>query len=193
MAPRRESRRELAQGRAAAATLASGGSANARRSGRPRPGAAAAGALTVPSTALRVAIDEVASRDPVVADLVAHIGLISHRPRDPDGPFGALVRAIVFQQLTEGLRPVRSTSCSASISGQPLDRHHVRVQAVVAAALLGLGCTAPAERSTTACPSKDLHLRPSIERLGLDPVSVSKIAGLQTSAGHVEGLCDESR
>ena len=99
MAPRRESRRELAQGRAAAATLASGGSANARRSGRPRPGAAAAGALTVPSTALLVAIDEVASRDPVVADLVAHIGLISHRPRDPDEPFGALVRAIVFQQL----------------------------------------------------------------------------------------------
>jgi DNA-3-methyladenine glycosylase II len=53
----------------------------------------------VPSTALGVAIDEVASRDPVVADLVARIGPISHRPRDPDGPFGALVRAIVFQQL----------------------------------------------------------------------------------------------
>jgi DNA-3-methyladenine glycosylase II len=53
----------------------------------------------VPATALRVAIDEVASRDPVVADLVARIGPIRHRPRDPDGPFGALVRAIVFQQL----------------------------------------------------------------------------------------------
>ena len=53
----------------------------------------------MPSTALRVAMDEVASRDPVVADLVALIGLISHRPRDPDGPFSALVRAIVVQQL----------------------------------------------------------------------------------------------
>jgi len=53
----------------------------------------------VPSTALRVAIDEVASRDAVVSDLVTRIGPISHRPRDPDGPFGALVRAIVFQQL----------------------------------------------------------------------------------------------
>ena len=53
----------------------------------------------MPATALRVAIDEVASRDPVVADLVARIGPISHRPSDPDGPFGALVRAIVFQQL----------------------------------------------------------------------------------------------
>jgi len=53
----------------------------------------------VPSTALRAAIGEVASRDPVLADLVARIGPVSHRPRHPDGPFGALVRAIVFQQL----------------------------------------------------------------------------------------------
>src|SRR5262249_14050839 len=50
-------------------------------------------------TSLRAAIDEVASRDPVLADLVARVGPIKHRPRDPDGPFGALVRAIVFQQL----------------------------------------------------------------------------------------------
>jgi 3-methyladenine DNA glycosylase/8-oxoguanine DNA glycosylase len=54
--------------------------------------------LTAPS-ALRPAIDEVASRDPVLADLVARVGPIRHRPRDPDGPFAALVRAIVFQQL----------------------------------------------------------------------------------------------
>jgi len=53
----------------------------------------------VPKTTLRAAIDEVASRDPVLAELVAHVGPIRHRPRDPDGPFGALVRAIVFQQL----------------------------------------------------------------------------------------------
>ena len=48
---------------------------------------------------LRAAIDEVASRDPVLAQLVERIGPIRHRPRDPDGPFAALVRAIVFQQL----------------------------------------------------------------------------------------------
>jgi DNA-3-methyladenine glycosylase II len=48
---------------------------------------------------LRAAIDEVAARDPVLAQLVARVGPIAHRPRDPDGPFGALVRAIVFQQL----------------------------------------------------------------------------------------------
>jgi DNA-3-methyladenine glycosylase II len=50
-------------------------------------------------TSLTAAIDEVASRDPVVAHLVAVAGRISHRPRNPDGHFGALVRSIVFQQL----------------------------------------------------------------------------------------------
>jgi 3-methyladenine DNA glycosylase/8-oxoguanine DNA glycosylase len=58
-------------------------------------------AASRPATArsLRAAIDEVASRDPVLADLVVRVGPIRHRPRDPDGPFAALVRAIVFQQL----------------------------------------------------------------------------------------------
>jgi DNA-3-methyladenine glycosylase II len=48
---------------------------------------------------LSAAVAEVAARDPVLADLVARAGPIRHRPRDPDGPFAALVRAIVFQQL----------------------------------------------------------------------------------------------
>ena len=42
---------------------------------------------------------EVAARDPVLERLVALAGPLEHRPRDPDGHFGALVRAIVFQQL----------------------------------------------------------------------------------------------
>jgi DNA-3-methyladenine glycosylase II len=50
-------------------------------------------------TSLHSAIDEVAARDPVLARLVSRVGHVAHRPRDPDGPFGALVRAIVFQQL----------------------------------------------------------------------------------------------
>jgi len=54
--------------------------------------------LTAQSS-LRAAIDEAASRDPVLADLVDRVGPIRHRPRDPEGPFAALVRAIVFQQL----------------------------------------------------------------------------------------------
>jgi 3-methyladenine DNA glycosylase/8-oxoguanine DNA glycosylase len=48
---------------------------------------------------LAAAVDEVASRDPVLAHLVVLAGPIKHRPRNPDGPFGALVRAIVYQQL----------------------------------------------------------------------------------------------
>jgi DNA-3-methyladenine glycosylase II len=48
---------------------------------------------------LAAAVDEVAARDPVLAHLVALAGPIKHRPRDPDGPFGALLRAIVYQQL----------------------------------------------------------------------------------------------
>ena len=40
-----------------------------------------------------------AATEEVLANLVALAGPIRHRPRDPDGPFGALVRAIVYQQL----------------------------------------------------------------------------------------------
>jgi DNA-3-methyladenine glycosylase II len=53
----------------------------------------------VARASLPAATDQVAARDPVLARLVARVGPITHRPRDPDGPFGALVRAIVYQQL----------------------------------------------------------------------------------------------
>ena len=52
-----------------------------------------------PSASLAEAIEVVAAADPVVARLVQVVGPVRHRPRDPDGPFGALVRSIVFQQL----------------------------------------------------------------------------------------------
>ena len=48
---------------------------------------------------LAAAISEVAGHDPVLANLVAVAGPITYRPGDPDGHFGALVRAITFQQL----------------------------------------------------------------------------------------------
>jgi DNA-3-methyladenine glycosylase II len=53
----------------------------------------------VPRVSLAAAIDAVAHRDLVVANLVTLVGPIKHRPRNPDGHFGALVRSIVFQQL----------------------------------------------------------------------------------------------
>jgi DNA-3-methyladenine glycosylase II len=55
--------------------------------------------VAAPRASLADAIREVAERDPVVANLVAIAGPITHRPRDADGHFGALVRAITFQQL----------------------------------------------------------------------------------------------
>lgn len=48
---------------------------------------------------LAAAIAEVAGRDPVLANLIALVGPIKHRPRSSDGHFGALARSIVFQQL----------------------------------------------------------------------------------------------
>jgi DNA-3-methyladenine glycosylase II len=63
-----------------------------RAAARPRRG-------SVSRIALATAVDDVAARDPVLAHLVALVGPIKHRPRNPDGHFGALVRSIVFQQL----------------------------------------------------------------------------------------------
>lgn len=53
----------------------------------------------MPRISLREATELAADRDPVLRRLVDAAGPLSHRPRDPDGPFGALVRAIVYQQL----------------------------------------------------------------------------------------------
>ena len=49
--------------------------------------------------ALASAVEEAASRDPVLSNLVSLVGVIKYRPRSPDGPFAMLARAIVFQQL----------------------------------------------------------------------------------------------
>jgi DNA-3-methyladenine glycosylase II len=53
----------------------------------------------MPATTLQAAAQEVIGRDPVLRRAAARLGPIEQRPRDPDGPFGALVRAIVYQQL----------------------------------------------------------------------------------------------
>jgi DNA-3-methyladenine glycosylase II len=46
-----------------------------------------------------VAADQVALRDPALAAVMERAGPPKLRAADPDGPFGALVRAIVYQQL----------------------------------------------------------------------------------------------
>lgn len=51
-------------------------------------------------TALTTAVNEAAARDPVLAHLVARVGLIRYLPRFPDGAFGFVVRAIVSQEIS---------------------------------------------------------------------------------------------
>ena len=62
------------------------------------------------------AIQHVAAADPALDALVHRVGPIAHRPRNPDGHFGALVRSIVFQQLA-GARPTRSTAACGRSAG----------------------------------------------------------------------------
>jgi DNA-3-methyladenine glycosylase II len=50
-------------------------------------------------TKLATAIEQAAARDPVLSNLVSLVGVVKYRPRSADGPFAALARAIVFQQL----------------------------------------------------------------------------------------------
>jgi DNA-3-methyladenine glycosylase II len=70
-------------------------------------------------TSLQQAIDEVAARDPVLGDLVARVGPVRHQPRDPDGSFAALVRAIVYQQLAGAAARAIHGRVRAAV-GQPL-------------------------------------------------------------------------
>lgn len=56
----------------------------------------------MPRTSLAAATAAVAARDPSLARLVALAGPFRPGRPDPDGHFGALVRAIVFQQLAGG-------------------------------------------------------------------------------------------
>jgi DNA-3-methyladenine glycosylase II len=72
----------------------------------------------VSRTSLTAAINKVAARDPVVSNLVALVGPIKYRPRDPDGHFGALVRSIVFQQLAGRAAHAIHQRVRATVRGQ---------------------------------------------------------------------------
>jgi DNA-3-methyladenine glycosylase II len=52
------------------------------------------------TTSLARATADVVSRDPELERVAGMVGPLRYRPRDQDGPFGALVRTIVFQQLS---------------------------------------------------------------------------------------------
>jgi DNA-3-methyladenine glycosylase II len=67
---------------------------------------------------LAAAVREVAERDPVLAELVATAGPLHHTPRDPDGHFGFLVRAIVFQQLAGAAARAIHGRVRATVTGE---------------------------------------------------------------------------
>jgi 3-methyladenine DNA glycosylase/8-oxoguanine DNA glycosylase len=69
------------------------------------------------AVSLPAAIAVVAARDPVLANLVALAGPITERPPDPDGPFGALVRAITFQQLAGAAARAIHQRVRATVAG----------------------------------------------------------------------------
>lgn len=68
-------------------------------------------------SSLPAAIEDVAARDPVLANLIALVGPIRHRPRNADGHFGALVRSIVFQQLAGSAAHAIHSRVRATVDG----------------------------------------------------------------------------
>ena len=75
------------------------------------------------------ATKEVARRDRVLAKAITRLGPLEHSPRDPDGPFGALARAIVYQQL----------------AGRAAQAIYTRVRAAVGPALTPQSLTAASD------------------------------------------------
>lgn len=70
------------------------------------------------TVALAEATSAVAAVDPALARVIHQAGPIRHRKRDPDGPFGALVRAITFQQLSGRSAIAIHDRLRASVEGE---------------------------------------------------------------------------
>jgi DNA-3-methyladenine glycosylase II len=95
--------------------------------------------VTVSRTSLAAAVRDVTARDPVLANLATLAPPLRHRPRDPDGHFGALVRAITFQQLAGSAARAIHGRVRALVDGP---RTPQTLEAVPDAALRGAGLSA---------------------------------------------------
>jgi integrase len=85
------------------------------------------------------------------------------------------LRQHLKEQFAEGfVNPEHLVFCTAT--GRPLDRHNVRNQGVVAAAVRA-GLNGSGGESVTTHDLRRTFISHLIVRLGLDPVRVSKIAG----------------
>ena len=72
----------------------------------------------MPRLSLAAAVEEVRKRDPILNRLVALAGPLTYRPRSSTGHFGALARAIVFQQLSGNVARVILERVVAAAGGE---------------------------------------------------------------------------
>jgi DNA-3-methyladenine glycosylase II len=123
---------------------------------------------------------EVAARDPALAVVIERAGPIRLRPKDPDGAFGSLVRAIVYQQL----------------AGRAAAAIHGRVRALVpgpltAEAVLALPDEALRAAGLSAAKTasvRDLATRTAAGELPLARISRLPDAEIVTRLSEVRGI-----
>jgi DNA-3-methyladenine glycosylase II len=132
----------------------------------------------VSRTSLAAAVREVTARDRVLANLAALAGTLRHRPRDPDGHFGALVRAITFQQLAGPAARAIHGRVRLLVDG-PLTPE--ALAAVPDAALRGAGLSAAKLASLRDLSAKVLDGTVVLDRARVADEDV--IAGLTTVRG----------
>ena len=116
----------------------------------------------MPRPTHQYAARELAGRDGVLRRLVELAGPPRLRPRDPDGRFGALVRAIVFQQLAGPAAGAIHARVRAQVSG-PLTP--VSLGAVPDAALRDAGLSASKLASIRDLSAKALDGTIPLDRL----------------------------
>lgn len=114
----------------------------------------------MPRLSLAAATALIVERDPAFAPLVDAAGRLTWRTRSPDGPFGALVRAIVFQQLAGAAATAIHGRVRALVDGELTPE---AVLALPDAALRGAGLSASKLASI-----RDLALHAADGRLPLD-------------------------
>ena len=117
----------------------------------------------MPRMSLAAATDLLVERDPGFAPLVAAARPITWRTKNPDGPFGALLRAIVFQQLAGAAAAAIHGRVRALIDGELTPE---KVLALPDDALRGAGLSASKLASI-----RDLALHAADGRLPLENAS----------------------
>ena len=123
---------------------------------------------------------EIARRDPAFAPVIERAGPVRMRSKDPDGAFGALVRAIVYQQLAGRAAAAIHSRVRALVPG-PLTAE--AVLAVPEEALRGAGLSAAKYASI-----RDLATRTAAGDLPLARISRLPDDEVVTRLSEVRGI-----